>query len=77
MRGQNSAPVPGEVQGRHRGPGRLKAVTEALAAQGAQAAILGCTEIGLLLKPEDTRVPLFDTTVLHAAAAVELALEGE
>lgn len=56
---------------------KFKAVTEALAAQGAQAAILGCTEIGLLLKPEDTRVPLFDTTVLHAAAAVELALEGE
>ena len=53
---------------------KFKAVTEALAAQGAQAAILGCTEIGLLLKPEDTRVPLFDTTVLHAAAAVELAL---
>ena len=56
---------------------KFKAVTEALAAQGAQAAILGCTEIGLLLRPEDTRVPLFDTTVLHAAAAVELALEGE
>ena len=56
---------------------KFKAVTEALAAQGAQAAILGCTEIGLLLRPEDTRVPLFDTTVLHAAAAVERALEGE
>ena len=53
------------------------AVIDKLAARGAQGVILGCTEIGLLLKPEDTRVPLFDTTVLHAAAAVERALEGE
>ena len=56
---------------------KIRAVTEALAARGAQGAILGCTEIGLLLRQEDTRVPLFDTTALHAAAAVELALKGE
>ena len=55
--------------------GRFRTVTEGLAAQGAQAAILGCTEIGLLLRQEDTPVPLYDTTVLHAQAAVELALE--
>lgn len=56
---------------------RFRTVTEGLAAQGAQAAILGCTEIGLLLRQEDTPVPLYDTTVLHAQAAVELALEED
>jgi len=41
---------------------------------GAGGVILGCTEIGLLLKDGDCTVPLFDTTRLHAAAAVDLAL---
>ena len=41
---------------------------------GAQAVILGCTEIMLLVDQSDSAVPLFDTTALHAAAAVELAL---
>ena len=41
---------------------------------GAQGVILGCTEIPLLVKPQDTSVPTFDTTTLHAMAAVELAL---
>lgn len=45
-----------------------------LVAQGAQGIILGCTEIGLLVGPADAPVPLFDTTALHAASAVELAL---
>ena len=45
-----------------------------LVAQGAEGIILGCTEIGLLVKPEDSPVPLFDTTALHAASAVEVAL---
>lgn len=45
-----------------------------LAAAGAQAVILGCTEIMLLVRPEDSEVPLFDTTAIHAAAAVEAAL---
>ena len=44
-------------------------IMEALAQQGAQGAILGCTEIGLLVKPEDVPFPVFDTTHLHAAAA--------
>ncbi len=35
---------------------------------------MGCTEIPLLMKPEDCAVPLFDTTTLHALAAVDLAL---
>lgn len=45
-----------------------------LHAQGAQSVILGCTEIGLLVRPSDTRVPLIDTTVVHSARAVALAL---
>jgi aspartate racemase len=45
-----------------------------LVAQGAQGVILGCTELPLLIKPEDSAVPLFDTTTLHALAAVDLAL---
>jgi aspartate racemase len=45
-----------------------------LVAQGAQAIILGCTEISLLVGQEDATVPLFDTTALHARGAAELAL---
>jgi aspartate racemase len=45
-----------------------------LVAQGAEGVILGCTEIAMLVKPEHTRVPLFDTTALHAAAAVSRAV---
>ena len=41
---------------------------------GAQGIILGCTEIGLLVRQADSPVPLFDTTVIHATAAVEWAL---
>ena len=46
-----------------------------LVARGAQAVILGCTEIMLLVRPEDSQVELFDTTALHAEAAVERALQ--
>ncbi|MDG9925747.1 MULTISPECIES: aspartate/glutamate racemase family protein [unclassified Pseudomonas] len=46
-----------------------------LVAQGAQAVILGCTEIGLLVGDADATVPLFDTTLLHARAAAEQALD--
>jgi aspartate racemase len=45
-----------------------------LIAQGAQAIILGCTEIMLLISDEDSAVPLFDTTTIHAIAAVDRAL---
>ncbi|WP_416363449.1 aspartate/glutamate racemase family protein [Pseudomonas sp. NFX183] len=51
-------------------------VIESLAARGAQAIILGCTEIGLLIKPQHSNLPLLDTTELHAQAAVAFALEG-
>lgn len=52
-------------------------VIESLQARGAQAVILGCTEIGLLLKPEHSPLPLLDTTELHARAAVAFALTDE
>ncbi|MGC1547578.1 MAG: aspartate/glutamate racemase family protein [Rhodanobacter sp.] len=45
-------------------------------AKGAHAVILGCTEIGLLVSQNDSPVPLFDTTALHAAAAVDFVLAG-
>lgn len=54
---------------------RYLEIVNDLAAAGAEAVILGCTEIGLLLKPEDTPVALYDTTAIHAARAVDLALE--
>jgi aspartate racemase len=49
-------------------------IMDDLVARGAEAIILGCTEIGLLVGAQDARVPLFDTTALHASAAVEAAL---
>ena len=52
----------------------FREVIARLVAQGAQAIVLGCTEIMLLIGAEDSAVPLFDTTALHAAAAVHLAL---
>jgi len=45
-----------------------------LASQGAQAIVLGCTEIALLVSQKDSEVPLFDTTVIHARVAAEEAL---
>jgi aspartate racemase len=49
-------------------------IIDELAAQGAEAVILGCTEIGLLVTQDDTHTRLFDTTAIHAAKAVEFAL---
>ena len=49
-------------------------VVRGLVAAGAQGVILGCTEIGLLLRQEDAPVPLFDTARIHAEAAAEFAL---
>jgi aspartate racemase len=51
-------------------------IITALVRQGAQGIILGCTEIGLLVKQGDCHVPLFDTTVIHANSAVEWALQS-
>lgn len=51
----------------------LKVIDE-LARQGAQGVILGCTEIQMLIKQRDTPLPVFDTTTLHALAAVDFAM---
>lgn len=53
---------------------RYEEIIAHLVARGAQGIILGCTEIGLLVKDEDCTAPLFDTTHIHATAAVEFAL---
>jgi len=55
--------------------GRFAQVVTELVEMGSQGIILGCTEIGLLLHPEDASVPLFDTTRLHAEAAASFALD--
>ena len=52
-----------------------RAVIARLVERGAQAVILGCTEIMLLIGDRDSSVPLFDTTILHAEAAVAFALD--
>ncbi|MFC3125300.1 aspartate/glutamate racemase family protein [Pseudoroseomonas globiformis] len=66
--------VAGEVRPESREA--YRAVIGRLVEQGAEAVILGCTEIMLLLGPGDSPVPLFDTTALHAEAAVAAALAG-
>jgi aspartate racemase len=53
---------------------RYLAIIRDLARQGAEGVILGCTEVGLLVKPADLNLPVFDTTPLHALAAVNRAL---
>jgi aspartate racemase len=50
-------------------------IIDKLKENGADAVILGCTEIALLVKPADTEVPLYDTTAIHADAAVKMALD--
>lgn len=51
-------------------------VIDMFANQGAEAVILGCTEIGMLVSQGDTKVKLFDTTAIHAEKAVEYAIES-
>jgi len=53
---------------------RYAAIIQDMVAEGAGGVILGCTEIGLLVQPEDSPVSLFDTTEIHARAAVDYAL---
>ena len=53
--------------------GYLKVIAN-LQARGAQGVLLGCTELGLIVSQEDVSLPLFDTTVIHAKKAIELAL---
>lgn len=51
-----------------------QAIIQKLAANGAEGIILGCTEIGMLIKQTDVAIPVFDTTELHALAAVDFSL---
>ena len=53
---------------------RYLVIIQNLIAKGAEAVILGCTEIPLLIRPEDCTVPVFDTTLIHAEAAARFAL---
>jgi aspartate racemase len=55
---------------------QYRRIIAGLVRQGAEGIVLGCTEIGLLVKEADSPVPLFDTTRIHALAAVEYALAG-
>ncbi|WP_342452354.1 aspartate/glutamate racemase family protein [Pararoseomonas baculiformis] len=66
------------VQGRAEPASRqaYREVIARLVERGAEAVILGCTEIMLLVHPEDSTVPLYDTTAIHAEAAVEIAVSG-
>ncbi len=54
---------------------RYRQIIRALADDGAQCIILGCTEIGLLIRPEDVALPLFDTTAIHAQYAAMQAVK--
>lgn len=54
---------------------KMKKSIEHLISKGAEGVILGCTEIPLLIKQKDAAVPLFDTTLIHAQAAVDRALQ--
>jgi aspartate racemase len=65
--------VLGEIKSESRE--QYKQIIEKLIKAGAQGIILGCTEIGLLVKDEDSHVPLFDTTCIHAVSVVEMALK--
>lgn len=56
---------------------RYVEIMKQLIARGAQGIVLGCTEIGLLVQQADSRVPLFDTTRIHAEAAVDYALRND
>ncbi|MBP0493860.1 aspartate/glutamate racemase family protein [Roseomonas sp. SG15] len=64
------------VQGRAEPASReaYRGVIARLVERGAEAVILGCTEIMLLVRPEDSAVPLYDTTAIHAEAAVQRAI---
>lgn len=53
------------------------AIAQQLMDKGAQGVILGCTEIGMLMQQEHTKIPLFDTTVIHGETAAKLAIEEE
>jgi aspartate racemase len=53
---------------------RYLRIVDDLVKRGVEGVILGCTEIPMVVKPEDVSLPLFDTTLIHATAAVDFAL---
>jgi len=55
--------------------GKFQSIIQNLVKRGAQGVILGCTEIPLIVSQEDYEIPLYDTTALHAKAAVDFALD--
>jgi len=55
--------------------GKFQSIIQNLVKRGAQGVILGCTEIPLIVSQEDYEIPLYDTTSLHARAAVDFALQ--
>ena len=56
---------------------RILGIARELRGDGAEGIVLGCTELPLLIRPEHTDLPLFNTTAIHAHRALEWALEGE
>jgi len=54
---------------------KFQSIIQNLVERGAQGVILGCTEIPLIVRQEDYEIPLYDTTALHAKAAVDFALQ--
>ena len=54
---------------------KFKAAIADLLSRGAEVIILGCTEFGMLVQAEDSSVPIIDTSVVHAQAAIDLALQ--
>ncbi len=56
---------------------KFKAIIHNLIEKGAQGVILGCTEIPLIVNQKDYKIPLYDTTALHAQAAVEYAIRHD
>jgi aspartate racemase len=54
---------------------RLLSILSELTDQGAEGIILGCTEIGLLINQDNTKIPLYDTTLIHAKSAASRSLE--
>ena len=55
---------------------QFRRIIGGLGEKGAEGVILGCTEIGLLIHQADSPLPVFDTTLIHAGRAVEIALDG-
>lgn len=53
---------------------RFLSIIDGLILRGAQGIILGCTELPMLIKPEDVKIPLFDTLILHLKAAIDYIL---